>query len=64
MYVVSESGTVRPLELVDTSEATALLPGGSIILLSSQHTNKMKCDVASWLVATKYLPPSTSGGYS
>ena len=31
VYVVSESGTVRPSELVDTLEAIALLPGGSIM---------------------------------
>lgn len=34
MYVVSESGTVWPSEFTDTAEATALLPGGSIIIPS------------------------------
>ena len=31
VYVVSESGTVRPSELKDASKSIALLPGGSII---------------------------------
>ena len=34
VYVVSESGTMWVFEVTDTLEATALLPGGSIIVLS------------------------------
>jgi len=34
MYVVSKSGTMWVLEVTDTLEATALLPGGSIIVPS------------------------------
>jgi len=34
MYVVSESGTMWVFEVTDTLEATALLPGGSIIVPS------------------------------
>jgi len=34
VYVVSESGTMWAFEVTDTLEATALLPGGSIIVLS------------------------------
>ena len=34
VYVVSESGTKWAFEVTDTLEATTLLPGGSIIVLS------------------------------
>ncbi len=34
MYVVSESGTIRPSEIADTLKAMPLLPGGSIIVPS------------------------------
>ncbi len=34
LYVVSESGTKWAFEVTDTLEATALLPGGSIIVPS------------------------------
>jgi hypothetical protein len=34
MYVVSKNGTAKPSELTDTSETTALLSGGSIIIPS------------------------------
>jgi Flp pilus assembly protein CpaB len=34
MYIVSESGPNRAFEVTDTLEATALLPGDSIIVLS------------------------------
>jgi hypothetical protein len=34
MYVVSESGPKWVFEVTDTLEATALLPGDSIIVLS------------------------------
>ena len=34
LYVVSKSGTMWVLEVTDTLEATALLPGGSIIVPS------------------------------
>jgi hypothetical protein len=32
LYVVSESGTIEPLKIVDTLKAMPLLPGGSIIV--------------------------------
>ena len=34
LYVVSESGTMRAFEVMDTLEATALLPGSSIVVPS------------------------------
>jgi len=34
LYVVSESGTVKPSKIVDTLAAMPLLPGAPIIVLS------------------------------
>ena len=34
LYVVSESGTVRPCKIMDTSEAFILLPNGPIVVPS------------------------------
>ena len=34
LYVVSESGTIEPSEIVDTLMARPLFPGGSIIIPS------------------------------
>ena len=34
LYVVSESGTIEPLELTDTLKAMPLVPGAPIIILS------------------------------
>ena len=34
VYVVSESGTIKPSKIVDTLKAMSLLPGGPIIVPS------------------------------